>query len=98
MAHTHRNRIVSRVAWTLASYAAVLALWLTSCAFAETLPNIDWARRQMADERLTAFGDDMFGDGIDPHTGSITFFRPTFRSQEIRISQSRSRVGASKAC
>lgn len=27
----------------------------------------------MADERLTAFGDDMFGDGIDPHTGSITF-------------------------
>lgn len=29
----------------------------------------------MADERLTAFGDDMFGDGIDPHTGSITFFQ-----------------------
>ena len=36
-------------------------------------PIVEWEKRQNADERLTAFGDDLMGDGIDPHTGSITF-------------------------
>ena len=34
---------------------------------------VEWEKRQNADQRLTAFGDDLMGDGIDPHTGSISF-------------------------
>lgn len=38
-----------------------------------SIPVVEWEKRQNADERLTAFGDDMFGDLIDPHTGGLTF-------------------------
>ena len=38
-----------------------------------TEPIIEWEKHQNADQRLTAFGDDLMGDGIDPHTGGITF-------------------------
>ncbi|MEL6569249.1 MAG: hypothetical protein AAFQ22_12595, partial [Pseudomonadota bacterium] len=37
------------------------------------VPYEEWEQRQNADERLTAFGTDILGDGIDPHTGSIVF-------------------------
>ncbi|MEM9668051.1 MAG: RHS repeat-associated core domain-containing protein [Pseudomonadota bacterium] len=36
-------------------------------------PVVEWEKRQNADERLRAFGTDLLGDGIDPHTGSISF-------------------------
>jgi len=40
---------------------------------APPVPIVEWEKRQNADERLTVFGDDLMGDGIDPHTGSVTF-------------------------
>jgi len=36
-------------------------------------PAVELEKRQKADERLVAFGSDLLGDGIDPHTGSIQF-------------------------
>lgn len=42
-------------------------------ASAPPVPMEDWEKRQNADERLTAFGTDLLGDGIDPHTGSLSF-------------------------
>ena len=37
------------------------------------VPMQEWHKRQQADQRLTTFGDDLLGDAIDPHTGTITF-------------------------
>lgn len=52
----------------------IFGLLVTGLAHAQTEPpNTEWEKRQNADERLTAFGDDLLGDGIDPHTGSISF-------------------------
>ena len=36
-------------------------------------PIIEWEKRQNVDERLRAYGTDLLGDGIDPHTGAISF-------------------------
>ncbi|MEM1035628.1 MAG: RHS repeat-associated core domain-containing protein [Pseudomonadota bacterium] len=36
-------------------------------------PILQWEERLNAAERLTVFGDDMFGDAIDPHTGALSF-------------------------
>lgn len=36
-------------------------------------PSIEWEKRQGAESRLEAFGPDLLGDGIDPHTGTIQF-------------------------
>lgn len=33
----------------------------------------DWEKKQDAEQRLTVFGDDLMGEGIDPHTGTIVF-------------------------
>lgn len=45
----------------------------TSPAWSQPLPTQEWHLRQNAEQRLTAFGDDTFGDEIDPHTGGISF-------------------------
>ena len=37
------------------------------------IPIIDWQERQTNLERLTAFGDDLMGDAIDPNIGSLVF-------------------------
>ena len=37
------------------------------------IPNVELEKRQGAEHRLEAFGTDLLGDGIDPHTGSISF-------------------------
>jgi len=39
----------------------------------ESFPLVEWEKRQLADERLTAFGTDLLGDLIDPHTGTLVF-------------------------
>jgi len=39
----------------------------------DPIPVIDWQQRLTADDRLTAFGNDLMGDAIDTHLGSITF-------------------------
>lgn len=39
----------------------------------DPIPIIDWHKRQTADERLTAYGDDLLGDSIDRHIGSLVF-------------------------
>ena len=36
-------------------------------------PFIEWHKRQNAESRLTAYGELLLGDAIDPHTGSIVF-------------------------
>lgn len=36
-------------------------------------PIIDWQKRLTAQDRLTAFGDDLMGDQIDPNMGSLVF-------------------------
>jgi YD repeat-containing protein len=36
-------------------------------------PIIEWEKRQNAEDRLRAYGTDLLGDGIDPHTGAISF-------------------------
>jgi len=36
-------------------------------------PVVEWEKRQESESRLTAFGDDMFGDQIDPSTGALSF-------------------------
>ncbi|MEL6870874.1 MAG: hypothetical protein AAFO81_13825, partial [Pseudomonadota bacterium] len=36
-------------------------------------PLAEWEKRQNADDRLRAYGTDLLGDGIDPHTGSLSF-------------------------
>ncbi len=37
------------------------------------LPAIEYEKRQGAEYRLVAYGSNLLGDGIDPHTGSIQF-------------------------
>lgn len=37
------------------------------------VPDVEHEKRQGAEHRLTAFGTDLLGDGIDPHQGSISF-------------------------
>ena len=37
------------------------------------IPNVELEKRQGAEHRLEAFGTDLLGDGIDPHTGSLSF-------------------------
>ena len=59
-------------------FAATVGFFLyslitVSSSFAADSPLEEWDKRQNADERLRAFGDDLLGDGIDPHTGSISF-------------------------
>ncbi|MEK7264577.1 MAG: RHS repeat-associated core domain-containing protein [Pseudomonadota bacterium] len=54
--------------------AAALAALAASPARADSyFPNMEWQKRQDADARLTAYGPDLLGDQIDPHTGSIIF-------------------------
>lgn len=42
-------------------------------AFSQEFAFEEWEKRQNAEDRLRAFGDDLLGDGIDPHTGSFSF-------------------------
>ena len=51
----------------------ILSVLFGFSAFAQDGITPEWEKKQNADERLTAFGDDLLGDGIDPHTGSISF-------------------------
>jgi YD repeat-containing protein len=37
------------------------------------VPIVEWEKRQNVEQRLTAFGNDILGDGIDPHTGALVF-------------------------
>ena len=37
------------------------------------IPILEWEKRQTADERLTSFGQNLMGDSIDTHIGSIVF-------------------------
>ena len=37
------------------------------------IPRVEYEKRQGAEQRLEVLGDDLFGDGIDPSTGSIQF-------------------------
>jgi RHS repeat-associated protein len=53
--------------------ALILTMEAAGLAFAQPLPTVQWHLRQGAEERLTVFGEDMFGDQIDPHTGGISF-------------------------
>lgn len=79
---------------------SVLFLFPALSAYAQTPLQegsalIDWEKSQNADERLTAFGDDLFGDGIDPHTGSLSFSHtdvsiPGNSSLAVKVSRSRS--------
>lgn len=49
---------------------------LSGVAFAQSpapKPIIEWQKRQTSNERLTAFGDDLMGDAIDTHIGSLVF-------------------------
>lgn len=58
------------------SVAAATALSVVSVAGAQTNdedPIIEWEKRQGAEQRLRAYGTDLLGDGIDPHTGAIQF-------------------------
>lgn len=50
--------------------SAVLAVQNVS---AQDVAIEEWEKRQNAEDRLRAFGDDLLGDGIDPHTGSLVF-------------------------
>ena len=48
----------------------------TGTAFAATYttdPATEWQKKQNSDERLRAYGEDILGDGIDPHTGALSF-------------------------
>lgn len=36
-------------------------------------PILDWQKRLTVQDRLTSFGDDLMGDSIDPHLGSLVF-------------------------
>lgn len=55
----------------------VFAFWLfafAAASFAQTSsPKTELEKRQGAEYRLEAFGPDLMGDGIDPHTGTIAF-------------------------
>ena len=53
--------------------ATVSFFHLTQQAHASEDPIIEWEKRQNVDERLRAYGTDLLGDGIDPHTGAISF-------------------------
>ena len=37
------------------------------------IPIIEWQKRQTSAERLTAYGDDLMGDSIDRHLGTLVF-------------------------
>ena len=41
----------------------------------EVVPGVDWETRLQISERLQPLGNDLFGDRIDPHTGSIDFLQ-----------------------
>lgn len=45
----------------------------SSSGQSDQIPEIEWEKRQGSEQRLTALGMDLMGDGIDPHTGSIEF-------------------------
>ncbi|MEL6365028.1 MAG: RHS repeat-associated core domain-containing protein [Pseudomonadota bacterium] len=51
--------------------------WAACCsAFAQAeppTPLIEWYERQDIEARLTKYGNDLLGDKIDPHTGSLVF-------------------------
>ena len=38
-----------------------------------TDPATEWEKIQNSDERLQAYGEDILGDGIDPHMGALSF-------------------------
>ena len=46
---------------------------VASAQTADPEPIIDWQKRQTSNERLKAFGDDLMGDAIDAHIGSLVF-------------------------
>ncbi|MEL6956446.1 MAG: hypothetical protein AAFO88_07370, partial [Pseudomonadota bacterium] len=54
-----------------------LCLLAMSCGYIANaqpaVPIEEWEKRQNAHERLTVFGEDIMGESIDPHTGSIQF-------------------------
>ncbi|MEM1381486.1 MAG: RHS repeat-associated core domain-containing protein [Pseudomonadota bacterium] len=41
--------------------------------FQSAEPVVEWEKRQQVETRLQALGPDLFGDGIDPHTGAVSF-------------------------
>ncbi|MEL6857181.1 MAG: RHS repeat-associated core domain-containing protein [Pseudomonadota bacterium] len=53
--------------------ALTLSACLSFVAQAQEVPIDEWQKRQNIDGRLTAFGEDLIGDAIDPHTGSLVF-------------------------
>ena len=63
--------------WRVFLAAALLCFYcMAMLAQAQTPtegPIIEWEKRQNANDRLRAYGDDILGDGIDPHTGTIVF-------------------------
>lgn len=56
----------SLLAWSLGTVPVSLAV-------TDIEPIVDWQRKQNADQRLEAFGENVLGDAIDPHTGSLQF-------------------------
>ena len=53
--------------------SAVAFFGFFGVAQSQEIPIDEWEKRQNIDDRLTAFGDDLLGDAIDPHTGSLVF-------------------------
>ena len=56
----------SLLAWSIGTVPVSLAV-------TDIEPIVDWQRKQNADQRLEAFGENVLGDAIDPHTGSLQF-------------------------
>ncbi|MCF6221383.1 MAG: RHS repeat protein [Robiginitomaculum sp.] len=75
--HKQRTKIRRLLSWGLVLCLSLSGAVFTSAVSAQNVeppePIIDWQKRQAADERLTVFGDDLLGDSIDPHIGSIVF-------------------------
>lgn len=53
--------------------SAVAFFGFSGVAQSQEIPIDEWEKRQNIDDRLTVFGDDLMGDAIDPHTGSLVF-------------------------
>lgn len=67
-------RLICRGVDMLRSVLILLLSLSSSLAWGQAPdPVVEWEKTQGAEERLQPFGDTMFGDAIDPHTGALTF-------------------------
>ena len=63
---------------SIAATVFVFATFGTQSGFAQggnqtVLPVVEWEEKIGVQDRLRSYGEDILGDGIDPHTGGISF-------------------------